>query len=321
MKFVLFIAVSMFLFSCGSTKLNSKDVRKLKLGMTYNEVKAVLRYSSPELEKEIAKGVIFRGFPSNNLLGTTFKDGKLIDFTYEVNPFEKDDSNDRYGVMGSRVEIKTKSFLIDEPSKALKSSVFLEFQNHPSNKSPDTKMVYLTNRKKIAKALSERLGYKFVKSKKKAKAILVLKFGISDGKTSSEVISTPVYQTSYVAPSKTNTNVFNSTGQNLGSIETTKNPYGSYKTEYAGQNTRTVKRTEFKRFASLTLFKKKDLKNSLWHTTAVSEGRTGDIDLIFPYLFWCLERFGGRNVKTKDIKMPIYDTSVRALLGMEVPKK
>lgn len=120
-----------------------------------------------------------------------------------------------------------------------------------------------------------------------ANSILFVNFGVGDKEVDILTYSTPVYRSVYNPGTTSTTQVRNIYGQSLGSTQTTTP--GSYSTQYAGQNTRTVKVENFRRHLIMeaihaSAFKRDGEKKYFWKVSAVSNGSTGDFRAILPVL-------------------------------------
>ncbi|MDA9793002.1 hypothetical protein N9B72_00310 [Bacteriovoracaceae bacterium] len=327
MKKLLFPLILILLTSCASPKLSSRDVKKLKLGMTIQETKEVLGFQSPSHNTLLDSGERGHSYSSNNYLGIRFTKSphKISQILYDVNPFEEDDYLDKHGYKGRQVNVKKKGFLIKKPTKNQKKAVYIEFQKHKNDKSTDSHLLFLQQKERIKKQIRKRLGYKFISSKKKARTVLLVSFGISDPSTTTSQITTPKYNLRYV-PAQTataTTNVYGSSGNQLGSIETKTNAnnYGTYKNEYAGSTTETVKSTSYVRFMNYSLFSKKNFKTPLWTSSVTSKGSNGDLGVVYPYLFDSMIDIIEKNRKSSDYAYRWYDTDVQKIMGVSVPTK
>lgn len=120
-----------------------------------------------------------------------------------------------------------------------------------------------------------------------ANSILFVNFGVGNKEVDILTYSTPVYRSVYNPGTTSTTQVRNFYGQSLGSTETTTP--GSYSTQYAGQDMRTVKVENFRRHLIMeaihaSAFKNDGEKKYFWKVSAVSNGNTGDFRAILPVL-------------------------------------
>lgn len=305
-KFLMFILITLIFSSCAVLRPR-QDFSSLRIGMSKDDVEQRLGKSWETSESKSGNGEI------NYLYG---EDGYVW---YDENNLLKGFASYKQNPSFSSIEISRASGykFKDSPLK----KIFLHFEPFKELRSEEAKMVYLENKVNIEKAFS-KMGYIPVKNAKSADVIIVCKLGISDPKTTQEIVSRPIYNLAYVPAKQTTTNFYGSTGRYLGNATTTNgNPYGTFHNVYGGQHTETITVTTFLRTLEFYAFDSRaDISSDdslLWSTKVVSEGSSDDIRMLFPYLLYASIPTIKKSVSFKEYHIAGYHTGVFELIGLQ----
>ena len=207
-------------------------------------------------------------------------------------------------------------------SDTTKKSVYLVFQPFSTMRSNEAKFVFLENRKHI-EMLVKALGYRIENNSDSADILLFTKLGISDPNVTQELVSTPQYNLQYVAPQQATTNIYGANGSYLGSATSSSNPYGSLRSNYAGQNVQTITNTTYIRsleFVAVDKSKAKSDDGILWSSIVSSVGASDDIKLIFPYLLYASKSVLNKSATYQDYAIAGFHTGVFEIVGIPVRK-
>lgn len=125
-------------------------------------------------------------------------------------------------------------------------------------------------------------GFSITSDPMNADYIALVKYGVSDPKEDIKVISRPVFIPTYLPGATTN---FYSGYKFIGSAQTS----GRWGSQYAGQNTETIKTVTFNRWLNVeavdnSVLKSKKFLKPVWKILVNSTGATSDFRFVMPAL-------------------------------------
>jgi hypothetical protein len=296
--------------SCAELEMRSRiSLKKIDIGMKKTEVEELIGEAT-----EIKQN-------KNEFVHVYKRDGYVwYDEKDNLNGFASYNDNPRVSFINIERAI---GYKIKETEG---KKIFITFEAHPQLNSKEGKLIFLQNKKHIENLLTSK-GYKTVSEKGDADIIIFTKIGTSDPSITQELISSPVSALKFVPPSHTNTQIFGSSGNLLGKMQSTTNSaansFGQFENQYLGQNIKTVTHKKYTHSLEFTAIKNQNPNHDeaiLWSAIVTSERNNEEINLTFPFLLFASSELINTSQSITKYSIPGYHTGVMEIVGVSIPK-
>ncbi len=273
-KIFMNILILLLLTSCAEMQLEAERSRLTTIqdGMSKDQVLQVMGQPTQDLK-----------FANEEVLGWL---GTVVVLNEDVVVNKVNWADKNVSMFSAKIE----SLNGEEPKKRVAKIL-------PSVKGMNRNDLEFQNIKKVVGSMLQEKGYTLSENDKEVDTAVFVNFGISEPRTETKTWTEPVYD--YVAQqpqptANTTANVYNQYGQNLGSVTsqtTYGNPYAINIPQpvYRGERTHSATNTTFVRHLVIEatdyklFLKNKEIKQ-FWKLTAISEGSSGDLRKVIPYL-------------------------------------